>query len=231
MKELYTAVGRFEKRKNGTDEQHPVVINGRKEHIPDIHEMMIWSTLNWRILSRSQLERLYVKRLLEAGVPTEKNFADYLEQLLNCGLIVKGGGETDADALYDLFAGLYILPINRNLFTNMAFFLKLILLQSVPFSVAAHEVFGKEAQTADEKHVLNLTRQARITTAELMKCVEEGATDISNDDKLTDALFTDDDTTSETLLTTAKTFECMTPILTAVANLYLRKQIIFTTEG
>jgi len=231
MKELYTAVGRFEKRKGGHDKQHPVVLNGRKEHIPDIHEMMIWSTLNWRILSRSQLERLYVKRLLEAGVPTEKSFADYLGRLLNCGLIVKGSGETDADAFYDLFAGLYILPINRNVFTNTAFFLKLTLLQGVPFTVANREVFGKDAYTADERLVLKLTRQSLITTAELMKCVEEGATDISDDDKLTDALFTDDHTTSTTLLTDAKDFDCMEPILTAVANLYLRKQIIFTTEG
>ena len=230
MKEFYTAVGCFETQNSKNGKQHPLIISGKKEHIPNANEMILWTTLRWRLLSRSQIERLYSKRLIETEISAEKTCAKYLEDMLECGLIAKGSGETDADALYDLLAGLYLLPANRNIFTNIAFFLKLTLFKRIPIRTVAREVFAGGASTVDEKRVLKLIQQTVITVAELMKCINEGATDISDDDKLTDALFTDDYTTSENLILTAKTFDCKTPILMAVANLYLRKQIIFTTE-
>ena len=72
-----------------------------------------------------------------------------------------------------------------------------------------------------------LSRQALLSTAELIKCAEVGVRDISTDEKLMDALYNDDDTTSDNIadmMLTAKSREWVT---VAVANLYLRKQIIF----
>ena len=72
-----------------------------------------------------------------------------------------------------------------------------------------------------------LSRQALLSTAELIKCAEVGARDISTDEKLMDALYNDDDITSDNIadmMLTAKSREWVT---VAVANLYLRKQIIF----
>jgi len=231
MKELYTATGRFEKRHSGFGKQYPVVVVGEKEHVLDIHEMIIWTALNWRISDRLQIETFYNQKLSEIGVVAEKGCIVYIERLLFRGLLMKGSGETDTDALYDLFSELYIVPISGNIFFKTAFFLKITLLQGVSFRTAKRAIFQKAMYTADEKQVLNLSRQTMLSTAELMKCVETGVSDISSDNKLTDALFTDDYTTSDNLIFTAKTFNCMIPVLTAVANLYLRKQIIFTKEG
>lgn len=72
-----------------------------------------------------------------------------------------------------------------------------------------------------------LSRQALLSTAELIKCAEVGARDISTDEKLMDALYNDDDTTTSNIadmMLAAKSREWVTE---AVANLYLRKQIIF----
>jgi len=230
MKELYTAIGRFEKRSGGVGKQYPMVMLGRQEHVLDVHEMMIWAALNWRVLDRSRIEELYAQRISELDVPAEKDCIVYIERLLYRGLIVKGGGETDADALYDLFGGLYIVPLSCNGFAKVSGFLKMVLSEGIPVRAAARNIFRKPARTDDEKRVMDLVKQQTLTTAELMKCVEEGASDISDDDKLTDALFTDDYTTSDNLVFTAKTFDCMEPILTAVGNLYLRKQILFTKD-
>ena len=62
--------------------------------------------------------------------------------------------------------------------------------------------------------------------AELVKCEEVGAEDISTDEKLLDALYADEETTSDNigmLMQTARSREAVT---VAVANLYLRKQIV-----
>ena len=230
MNELYTAVGRFEKRSGGLGKEYPVVMLGKQEQVLDIHEMMIWAALNWRLLNRAQIEALYGQRLEETGVPAERDCIVYIERLLYRGLIVKGGGETDADALYDLFAGLYLVPLSCGFFTKVGALLKMVLWEGVPLRTAAGNIFRGAARTDDEKRVLSLVKQTMITTAELMKCVEEGAADISDDDKLTDALFTDDYTTSDNLIFTAKTFDCMISVLTAVANLYMRKQILLTKD-
>ncbi len=71
-----------------------------------------------------------------------------------------------------------------------------------------------------------LSNQALLSTAELIKCTEAGITDISTEEKLLDALYSDEDTTSDNIgmmMLTAKARESVTA---AVANLYLRKQIV-----
>lgn len=72
-----------------------------------------------------------------------------------------------------------------------------------------------------------LSRQALLSTAELIKCAEVGARDVSTDEKLMDALYNDDDTTSENIADLMLTAESRGWVTEAVANLYLRKQIIF----
>lgn len=72
-----------------------------------------------------------------------------------------------------------------------------------------------------------LSRQALLSTAELIKCAELGVRDVSTDEKLMDVLYNDDTTTSDNIpdmMLVAKSREYVTA---AVANLYLRKQIIF----
>ena len=51
----YAAVGHFKCHRTLDGKKYPVVIVGRKEYMLDVQEMTVWSSLAWRILSRSQI--------------------------------------------------------------------------------------------------------------------------------------------------------------------------------
>ena len=72
-----------------------------------------------------------------------------------------------------------------------------------------------------------LARQELLSTAELIKCVEMGVSDISTTQKLMDALYDDEDTTSFNMPIKMRSAESRETVTMAVVNLYLRKQIIF----
>lgn len=72
-----------------------------------------------------------------------------------------------------------------------------------------------------------LSRQALLSTAELIKCAEAGIQDVSTDEKLMEALIDDDYTSSDSLIFEMLQAAQRVPVTIAVANLYLRKQIIF----
>lgn len=66
-----------------------------------------------------------------------------------------------------------------------------------------------------------------LSTAELIKCVEQGVQDLSTEKKILAALYDDDDTTSDNIGSLMQVSRSKEPVTLAVANLYLRKQIIF----
>lgn len=67
MKKLYTAVGRMQFKGRNRDMRCPMVLLNNKEYILDIQEMMIWSILNWRILSDDEIKTLYENKAQETG--------------------------------------------------------------------------------------------------------------------------------------------------------------------
>ena len=90
---------------------------------------------------------------------------------------MRGTGETDIEALHDLLGELYVVPLSEGLPLRLATFGKL-LLEGVPFS-NAKQLFEKDRPNEQEARVMTLSRQALLSTAELIKCTEAGATDIS----------------------------------------------------
>ena len=76
------------------------------------------------------------------------------------------------------------------------------------------------------REVLTLARQELLSTAELIKCAEVCARDISTGEKLMEVLYDDDDTTSDNMPEVMRTAKSREEITMAVADLYLRKQII-----
>ena len=70
-------------------------------------------------------------------------------------------------------------------------------------------------------------RLGLLSTAELIKCAEAGAQDISTDEKLMDALYNDDFTTSDNIADMMLTAKSREDVTMGIANLYLQKQIIF----
>lgn len=225
MTSLYTAVGRFERRTNENG-QYPVVIVNRNEYMVDIPEMIIWTCLNWRILELPQVEVLYDNMARNATATGYMGCQGYVERLIQRGLIVSGIGDGGSDALYDLLSDLYVIPVTSSIFVKLAAFMKFFFIDGIPFR-KAKEVFRSEALSEPEKRVIGLARQAQLSTAEVMKCVETDVYDLSNDEKVMSALYDDDITTCDNIGCYAKLFSKQRSVLETVATLYLRKLIIF----
>lgn len=226
MNKLYTAVGRMQMNGSIGGKRCPMVIVNSKEYILDLQEMMLWSILNWRILNEEEALGLYEAKEREVGYQSNRDYYDCLHRLVQRGLVADGYGETAAEALYDLLSGLYIIPISENIFLRLFSFVKLTLFNGVPVAVTKM-VFGNDKRTDNEKNVMRLANQALMSTAEIIKCVERNKYRFDTEEQLLDVLYHDDITTSDNLAAFTKDLPMCRPVLTSVANLYLRKQIIF----
>lgn len=129
-KTLYTAIGRFERRKNKCGLSCPVIVIGKQEYMVDMQEMVLWTSLNWRILRKNEMEEVYRELSLKNGSIVERSYQECVDRLLIRGLVVSGSGETEYDALYDLLGSLYIIPSDGNLFLRIFSFCRLTLLES-----------------------------------------------------------------------------------------------------
>lgn len=223
-KVCYTAVGHLRKKHDGPDRTYPVIIVNQKEYMMDMQEMAVWTALCWRLLDWPKLQDRY--EMLSKSIPDSKRTLEAcLQRLQSRGLVASGSGITDFDALYDLLGGLYVVPILERVPLRVATFCKLVLCKGVPCKQAA-VLFRKDRRSKDETQVMALTRQAFLSTAELIRCMELGVTDISTGDKLMAALYNDTDTTCDNIRFAVQGSSYQAPITMAVANLYLRKQII-----
>ena len=222
----YTALGHFHRRSSGLGRSYPVIIINQKEYCVDIQEMALWTALNWRLLDFSQIEAEYHKLDQDCAIPALRTLENCLGRLCTRGLVASGTGETDFEALYDLLGGLYVVPLSESLPLKLTAFLKLTVQKGVSVS-KAKALFQRDHPNEQEAQVMALSRQALLSTAELIKCAELGVRDISTDEKLMDALYNDDDTTSDNIADMMLTAKSREQITAAIANLYLRKQIIF----
>lgn len=226
MNKLYTAVGRLQTGGSIGGKKCPMVVVNHREYILDIQEMMLWTVLNWRILDEDEALTLYEAKEREIGYQSHRDYYDCLHRLVQRGLVADGYGETAAEALYDLLSGLYIIPISENIFLRLFSFLKLTLFNGVPLAVT-RKVLGGDKRSEGEKKVMRLARQALLSTAEIIKCVEQNRLHFQSEEDLLDMLYHDDVTTSDNLPQATRGMSMCRPVLVSVANLYLRKQIVF----
>ena len=216
----YTALGHFRCRTTVLGRSYPVIIINQQEYDVDIQEMALWTAFNWRLLDFPQVRAEYEKLEQDCVIPALRTLENCLGRLCTRGLVASGTGGTDFEALYDLLGGLYVSPLSESLPLRLAAFLKWTVLKGVPI-FKARELFQKDRPSEEEAQVIALSRQALLSTAEL------GVRDISTDEKLMDALYNDEDTTSDNIADMMLTAKNRERITAAVANLYLRKQIIF----
>ena len=78
-----------------------------------------------------------------------------------------------------------------------------------------------------EKQVLALLRHEMLSTAELIQCTEKGKTRVKDSSDLMDCLYREGDCDCESIVTDCRVSETRFPVLTAVANLYLKQQVTF----
>ncbi len=223
---LYTAIGKYEFRRDADGNKLPVIIAEEKEYTLDIWEMILWSSLIWNIHTHDEITKIFYKKEREVHILGELSCETYIDRLESTGLIVSGHGITAADALHDLLSKLYVIPVTANFFTKSAAFLHLTFMKRIPYKVTKH-IFDKPQFSAAEAKVMKLARQNRLSVGELIKCVECGIVDVSTNDKLMDSLYTDDITTYKNIGTLFRTCDTCNPVLEAVATLYLNKHILF----
>lgn len=226
MKKLYTSIGRFCRRGHGNMTYPYVMVSGR-ECVLDTQEMLIWALLNWRIVEADQVEWLYQASAEETGVGIlhHRTAEDCLTRLVQRGLVMEGCGDTGADALYSLLSELYIIPISESLFLRVASFIRLTIFGGVPYTIT-RDLFRRDRRSEPEQQVVRLSNQTMLSTAELIKCAELHITELPTEETLLEALYGDEFTTSDNLVESVRFSDCRNTVLTAIANLYLRKQVI-----
>ena len=223
---LYTAVGKFHVRGSVGNMRCPLVTIGGREFILDMQEMMLWTVLNWRILTEDEIYLLYEKKVQETGFMSARSAEECVRRLVQRGLIAKGSGDTGEDALYDLLSELYVIPISENLFLRMISFIRLTLFSRLPYSVTK-KIFSKDKRNDSEKKVMRLANRAILSTAEIIKCIDQNVLSFTTDEDLLNVLYHDEYTTSDNIAYAVRSLPQCRPVITSIANLYLRKQIIF----
>ena len=222
----YTAVGHFRIERNGPGKTRPVILVNSREYYVDIQEMSIWTALNWRLMELEDIMSEYNRLDQSCVIPAYRTPEDCLGRLVTRGLVASGTGETCFEALYDLLSGLYVVPLSKSILLRTAAFLKLTVIKGSPVA-KAWQLLRRDHPTGQEAQLMALSRQALLSTAELIKCAELDVRDVSTDEKLMDALYNDDYTTSDNIADMMSLAQSRENVTMAIANLYLRKQIVF----
>lgn len=225
MVQLYTAVGKYKLRKEPDGRKLPIISVGLNECALTIEEMLIWSTLIWNIMTEDELRKIYDKKALGAGISGDK-FDITLKRLISRNLVVSEKAISGDDALYKLLSNLYIVPVSSSLLTKIRAFIQLVVFQKVSFSLAKN-VFLEDKLNDIQKKILNLSKQTLLSSAEILKCIENGVTDVSTREKVLDALYDDDYSTCDNMSLFIKFYDNHREVMEAIATLYLRKNIVF----
>ncbi len=224
MVRLYAAVGRYELKNEGNGIKQPIVVVNLKESALSREEMVLWSCLMWNIMTKEEVQKAFEEKTKKTGIDPER-FEAVLQRLEVRHLIVSAQAEKGDIALYKLLANLYVVPINSKFSVKVQAFLRLVLLEKVPVSVAKI-VFRKENYTDMEKKVLHLARQTHLSCAEILKCIENDVTDVSTSEKVMDALYDDDYSTCDNLGLFMWFYDNHRRILEAISTLYLNRNVI-----
>lgn len=221
---FYTAVGRYVLRKDDQGQQYPEVITHGNGSILNVAEMIIWSSLLWKVSTYDELKSEYMEKSRSGNVSGQYDFDHYLNRLQQRGLVVSGRDYVGVDAIYNLFSRLYVIPITSSMLAKIIAFIGLSF-KGVPLRITKN-IFRSDNLSQDERQVLQIARQQMLSTAELIRCVQLGVTDVRTNDQLLNAIYADEDTNSDNINISSRFTEAQRPVLQAVANLYLKKQIL-----
>ena len=220
MMTLYTALGTYHMTPDGT----PCILSDDQEFALDIHELLLWSILAFRILTYDEIRREFYEKEQELHIMADTDLDHYLNRLTIRRLIISGRDESGMDALYDLFGRLYLKKTPDDLLTKLTAFLDLWLFKRIPFR-KAKAVFESPALEPLEKKLLRMIDRQLLSTAELIQCAARGHFDIKDSDELIDCLYADAETDYKSIVADTRTMDERRPFLSAVANLYLKQRI------
>lgn len=174
---LYTAVGRYELRKNENGEKQLIVTVDQKEMALSREKLLLWSCLMWGILTKEEAKTYFLKKAERMDVSQER-FDAVLQRLEVRQLVVSAQAEKGDIALYRLLANLYVIPLESSFMVKVQAFFRFIFFEKLPLTVAKN-VFQKENYTEMERRVLHLARKARLSCAEILACIANDEIDTS----------------------------------------------------
>ena len=218
---LYTAVGRYELRKNENGERQPIVTVDQKEMVLSREELLLWSCLMWGILTKEEAKAYFLKKAERMEVSQER-FDAVLQRLEIRQLVVSAQAEKGDLALYRLLANLYVIPLESSFMVKVQAFFRFIFFEKMPLTVAKN-VFQKEHYTEMERRVLHLARKARLSCAEILVCIANDEIDTS----IGNPLVLPNEDVRDNLGFVLCLCDGHRKALEAISTLYLNKNIIF----
>ena len=225
MVTYYTALGRMvTKKKDGV--QTPIIVIEDSEFEVSVDELILWGTLHWNFSDKEALEKEYSRRKAKNRIFNDTSFEQTLNRLENRGLVVSGTDYLAADALYGLIGKLKIRPIRFSFVDKIKSMAYLYFVKGLPFTKCYETYFGVQF-TENERNILRLSRNVGITTAEIIQCAENDIKNIKTEDDIMDSIYSKEDATFETISVQSRFSEVKCDFVKAVANLYLKKKIIF----
>ena len=130
--------------------------------------------------------------------------------------------------IYDLLACRFIVPIGAAWPLRVLSFLKLTFLEGISWKIT-RRLFHVDARSSCEKKVIRLARQTPLSCAEIIKCIEMGLRRLKDGYDVLDKLYDGNDLNCDNFAQAVREYHCSREVITAVANLYLRQQIMLDT--
>ena len=127
---IYMAVGHLLRKRGEDGASYPVVLLGRKEYGMDVQELVVWAALCWEFLTMDEIRAKYAEYTNKL-TNERRTLEDCVARLNTRGLIACGSGECGREALYDLLADLYVVPVSENLSIRWLAFWRLVLTHGV----------------------------------------------------------------------------------------------------
>lgn len=222
MIRLYTAVGTLKLNSHGL----PTLVSIDREYGLTALELVLWSCLSFRILTYDELRKAFFEKERDLHILGEEEFDQYLNRLLQRKLIVCGEDYVGADALYALIGHLQLQAVPNSFHVKLFTFVKLLFSRKVPFRTTLC-IFHSVRLDPLESQVMQLLKNQDLSVAEIILCNDNHISHLKDSSALMEALYNDEDTDYSTLVTTARTSDSRFPVLSAIANLYLKQQIVF----
>ena len=129
---------------------------------------------------------------------------------------------------YDLLACRFIVPIGAAWPLRVLSFLKLTFLEGISWKIT-RRLFHVDARSSCEKKVIRLARQTPPPCAEIIKSIEMDIRRLKDGYDVLDKLYDDNDLNCDNFAQAVREYRCSREVITAVANLYLRQQIMLDT--
>lgn len=225
MLKFYTSVGKLEIQLSDNGLKSPVIISAGKEHVLSVEELIIWSGLQWNIKNREELETYYWNELHEAGLCSEHTFEGLLNRMENQKeLVVSGADIVGVDAVYSLLSNLFVIPVVKTPLQRVSAFFKMVW-NGIPLRVA-WRVFDKAKLTHYEKKILGFSQKQTMSTAELIRCAMLKDPDLSSEAAMVDTIYSLQHLNCQNIAVYGRFSELLYPVVEAVTNLYLKKQVM-----